>query len=97
MIDAGLGRKEDAIREGRRAVELLPLSKDAIVGAALMENLALIYAWTGEKEAASDQLAILTSIPHDLSYGRLRLHPAWDPLRGHPAFEKIVASLAPKQ
>jgi TolB-like protein/Flp pilus assembly protein TadD len=96
MIDAGLGRKEDAIQEGRRAVELLPLSKDAMVGAALMENLALIYAWTGEKEAASDQLATLTSIPYDLSYGRLRLHPSWDPLRGDPRFEKIVASLAPR-
>lgn len=96
MIDAGLGRKEDAIQEGRRAVELLPLSKDAMVGAALMENLALIYAWTGEKEAASDQLAALTSIPYDLSYGRLRLHPSWDPLRGDPGFEKIVASLAPR-
>jgi len=97
LIDAGLGRKEDAIREGRRAVELLPLSKDAMLGAALMENLALSYAWTGEKEAASNQLALLTAIPYDLSYGRLRLHPSWDPLRGYPGFEKIVASLAPKQ
>jgi TolB-like protein/Flp pilus assembly protein TadD len=97
MIDAGLGRKEEAIREGRRAVELLPLSKDAMIGAALMENLALIYAWTGEKEAAALLLAQLASIPYDLSYGKLRLHPSWDSLRGDPGFEKVVASLAPKQ
>ena len=97
MIDASLGRKEEAIQEGRRAVELLPVSKDALIGAALVENLALIYAWTGEKEQACQQLAIVTSIPHDLSYGRLRLHPFWDPLRGDPCFEKIIASLAPGQ
>jgi TolB-like protein len=97
VIDAGLDRKEDAIREGRRAVELLPVSQDAMSGAALVENLALIYAWTGEKEQACNQLAVLTSIPYDLSYGALRLHPFFDPLRGDPGFEKIVASLAPKQ
>jgi len=97
MIDAALGRKEDAIREGRRAIELLPVSKDALIGVALVENLALIYAWTGEKEQACQQLAVVTSIPYDLSYGRLRLHPFWDLLRGDPGFEKIVASLAPKQ
>jgi serine/threonine-protein kinase len=97
MIDAGLGHKEDAIREGRRAVELLPVSKDALSGPALVENLALIYAWTGEKEQACKQLAVVTSIPYDLSYGKLRLHPSWDSLRGNPRFEKIVASLAPKQ
>lgn len=97
MIDAGLGHKEDAIREGRRAVELLPVSKDALSGPALVENLALIYAWTGEKEQACKQLAVVTSIPYDLSYGKLRLHPSWDLLRGDQCFEKIVASLAPKQ
>jgi TolB-like protein/Tfp pilus assembly protein PilF len=97
MIDACLGRKGEAIQEGRRAVELLPVSKDALIGAALVENLALIYAWTGEKEQACQQLAIVTSIPHDLSYGKLWLHPFWDPLRGDQCFEKIVASLAPRQ
>jgi TolB-like protein/Tfp pilus assembly protein PilF len=96
MIDAGLGRKEDAIREGRRAVELLPVSKDAMTGAGLVENLAVIYAWTGEKEQSCNQLAVVTSIPYDLSYGALRLHPFFDPLRGDPCFEKIVASLAPR-
>ena len=96
MIDAALGRKEDAIREGRRAVELLPVAKDSIAGAAIMEYLAIIYAWTGEKNLAIDQVAATLQIPSDLNYGKLRLHPFWDPLRGDPRFEKLVASLAPK-
>jgi serine/threonine-protein kinase len=96
MADAALGHKDDAIREGRRAVELLPVTKDSIVGALLVEKLALIYAWTGEKDLAFEQLAIAARIPGYLSYGELRLHPYWDPLRGDPRFEKIVASLAPK-
>ncbi len=96
MIDAALGNKEDAIREGRHAVELLPVTKDAIIGPLLVQNLALIYAWTGEKDLALEQLAIAARIPGYLSYGQLRLHPYWDPLRGDPRFEKIVASLAPK-
>ena len=96
MIDAALGREKDAIREGRRAVELLPVTKDAIIGAQLVQNLALIYAWAGEKDLAFEQLAIAARIPGYLSYGELRLHPRWDPLRGDPRFEEIVASLAPK-
>ena len=96
MADAVLGHNEDAIREGRRAVELLPVKKDSIIGAQLLQNLALIYAWTGEKDLAVKQLAIVVSVPSYLSYGELRLHPRWDPLRGDPRFDKIVASLAPK-
>jgi len=96
MADAALGHKEDAIREGRRAVELLPATKDAIVGPLLVQNLALIYAWTGEKDLALEQLSIAAKLPGYLSYGQLRLHPDWDPLRGDPRFEKVVASLAPK-
>ncbi len=96
MADAALGHKEDAIREGRRAVELLPVTKDAIIGPLLVQNLALIYAWTGEKDLAFEQLTIAAKLPGFLSYGELRLHPYWDPLRGDPRFEKIVATLAPK-
>jgi len=96
MADAALGNKEDAIREGRRAVELLPPTKDAIVGAQLVQYLAFIYAWTGEKELALEQLAFAARIPGYLSYGELRLHPRWDPLRGDPGFDKVVASLVPK-
>ena len=96
MADAALGHKEDAIREGRHAVELLPVTKDSINGPLLVQYLALIYAWSGEKDLALEQLAIAASTPGYLSYGELRLHPYWDPLRGDPRFDQIVASLAPK-
>jgi len=96
MIDAGLERKEEALREGRRSCELLPISKDAIDGADLAINLAQIYAWTGEKDRAIEQIAAVEHVPNTLSYGLLKLHPYWDSLRGDPRFEKIVASLAPK-
>src|SRR5439155_4839204 len=96
LIDAGLGRKEDAIQEGRRAVELVPVSKDVLDGADLILNLALIYTWTGDKDLALEQLAKAAQLPSNLNYGWLRLHPDWDLLRGDPRFEKIVASLAPK-
>ncbi len=97
LIDAGLERKEEAIREGRRACELLPISKDAIDGAILAVNLAQIYAWTGEKDSAIEQIAAVERVPNQLSYGLLKLAPRWDSLRGDPRFEKIVADLAPKQ
>jgi serine/threonine protein kinase/TolB-like protein len=97
LIDAGLGRKEEAIREGRRASELLPVAKDAMNGANIMQFLGVIYAWTGEKDLAIEQIAATLQVPSLLSYGELRLHPFWDPLRGDPRFEKIVASLAPKK
>jgi serine/threonine-protein kinase len=96
MADAALGNKEDAIREGRRAAELVPVSKNAIEGALFIRYLAVIYAWTGEKDLAFEQLTVAAKLPGFLSYGELRLHPYWDPLRGDPRFEKIVASLAPK-
>ena len=96
VIDAGLGRKEDALREGRRACELLPISKDAISGVALAVNLAQIETWIGEKDRAIEQIAAVEGVPNELSYGLLKLHPYWDSLRGDPRFEKIVASLAPK-
>ena len=96
MIDACLGRKDKALREGRRACELLPISKDALDGVSLAANLAKICAWIGEKDLAIEQIAAVERVPNDLSYGLLKLDPIWDPLRGDPRFEKIVASLAPK-
>jgi TolB-like protein/class 3 adenylate cyclase/Flp pilus assembly protein TadD len=96
LVDAGLDRKEEALREGRRACELLPISKDAIDGADLAVNLAQIYAWSGEKDLAIAQIAEPARVPSKLSYGLLKLHPYWDSLRGDPRFETIVASLAPK-
>jgi len=96
LIDAGLGRKEEALRQGRRAVELLPVEKDAINGIGMVEYFAMIAAWVGDKDLACEQLAIAVRPPTPLNYGHLKLMPFWDPLRGDPRFEKIVASLAPK-
>ena len=98
VIDAGLGRKEQALREGRRAMELLPVEKDSINGVHLMEYFAIIAAWVGEKELTCEYLekaAPLSGIGLP-TYGELTLLPYWDPIRGEPCFEKIVNSLAPK-
>ena len=96
LIDAALGRKEEALREGRRAVELLPMEKDAINGTRLMVALARIAASVGDKDLACEQLGTAIRYPASPSYGTLKLMPWWDPLRGDPCFESIVASLAPK-
>ena len=99
VIDAALGRKEEALREGRRAVELLPVEKDSVNGLHMIEHLAMIAAWVGEKDLACEQLAKAIRYPmypSNVSYGELKLMPWWDALRGEPCFEKIVASLAPK-
>jgi len=96
LIEAGLGRKEEALRAGRRAVELLTVEKDALQGNSMVKYLAMIAAWVGDKDLACEQLASVIRRPSDLSYGQLKLLPFWDPLRGDPCFEKIVASLAPK-
>ncbi|PYL19153.1 MAG: hypothetical protein DME30_01505, partial [Verrucomicrobia bacterium] len=90
LIDAGLGRKEEALREGRRAVELLPVEKDSMNGAVMVEYLAVIAAWVGDKDLACEQLASVIRRPSSLSYGQLKLLPFWDPLRGDPRFEKLV-------
>jgi serine/threonine protein kinase/tetratricopeptide (TPR) repeat protein len=97
LIDAGLGLKEEALREGRRAAELVPIEKDALVGPTMIKYLAMIAAWVGDKDLACEQLAIAVRPPSTVSYGQLKLLPFWDPLRGDPRFEKIVASLAPKE
>src|SRR5437660_149697 len=90
LIDATLGRKEDALREGRRAVELCPIGKDALRGIAMIKYLAMIAAWAGDKDIACEQLAIAIRNPSDLSCGQLKLFPFWDPLRGDPRFEKLL-------
>jgi TolB-like protein/Tfp pilus assembly protein PilF len=97
LIDAGLGRKDDALREGRRAAELMPPSKDSLNGAHITNLLGVIYVWVGENELAMEQLTRSAQMPCGVHYGQLRLWPQWDGLRGDPRFEKIVASLAPKE
>ena len=96
MIHAGLGEKEQALREGRRAVELLPLEKDAVGGAELVKYLAVVATWVDDKNLAFEQLAVVTNHPSSISYGQLKLLPFWDALRGDPRFEKIVNSLVPR-
>jgi tetratricopeptide (TPR) repeat protein len=98
LIDAGLGNKEAALREGRRAMELLPYAKDAINGAHMIEYFTIIAAWVGEKDLALEYLNKAEQLPGygTITYGQLKLTPYWDPLRGDPRFEKIVESLAPK-
>jgi len=95
-IDAGLGRKDEALNEGKRAIELLPVSKDAWDGPSLVTNLAQIYAWVGEKDLALEQLAVSAKVPAGITYGELKLSPSWDALRDDPRFDKILASLAPR-
>lgn len=89
---AGLGRNEDALREGKLGVELLPISKEAIKGAIRVKDLAHIYVMVGEYDAAIDQIEFLLSIPGYLSIPLLRLDPAWEPLRDNPRFKKLIGS-----
>ena len=96
MIDAGLGRPAEAIREGQHAAELLPVSKESINGSLLMQYLTVIYTWIGERDLAFEQLAATVAIPSPLNYGELQLNPDWDPLRGDARFNKIISSLEPK-
>jgi TolB-like protein/Tfp pilus assembly protein PilF len=102
QIDALLGRKQEALSEGRRAMELVPAAQEAMFGSCPNEvcavrSFALLCARAGETDLALEQLEAVTKIPGGPSYGELRLDPMWDPLRGDPRFEKIVASLAPKE
>jgi TolB-like protein len=90
MSEAGLGNKHDALKHGRRAVELLPIARDAMAGAEIQRNLAITYAWVGEKDLAINELEEVVRIPSPISYGQLRLHPWWDALRDDPRFEKLA-------
>jgi len=91
-LDAGLGQKEEAIREALHAVDLMPLAKDSLYGPTWVANLALVYAWTGERDRALEQLETVAKIPAGPTYGNLRFNPCWDSLRGDKRFDKIVAA-----
>jgi hypothetical protein len=97
LIDAALGKKQEALSEGRHAIELAASVKDDSTTEVYAKIcFAIICAWTAEPELALRQLEAFTKAPGDYTYGNLRLSPLWDPLRGDPRFEKIVNSLAPK-
>jgi serine/threonine protein kinase len=96
VVDALLNEKAAAIAEGKRAVEILPISKDALIGPALSINLAVVYAWTDELNLAFQTLGSLTKMPAGISYGELKLEPYFDPLRNDPRFDKLLAELVPR-
>src|SRR5438094_6982014 len=96
QVDAGLGQKDSAIHEAQQAIDLMPVSKDIYDGALVLEGLAQVYTWSGDRDRAIDLVQKLLTMPGYINYGRLKLHPLWSPLRGDPRFEKIVKALAPK-
>jgi serine/threonine protein kinase len=101
IIDAGLGRKEKAIREAKRACELSTFQINNFDATTVRCNLAVVYAWTGENDLAIVELTKLIDRPaasHAIcqpTYGDFRLNPFWDPLRSDPRFTTLVAKLAP--
>jgi tetratricopeptide (TPR) repeat protein len=97
VVEALLGNKDDAVAEGERAVELLPVSKDAVDGPLVAMNLAVVYAWTDHPDLAFQQLDNLSKIPYGLFYNHLKLEPYFDPLRKDPRYDKLLAALAPHQ
>jgi TolB-like protein/Tfp pilus assembly protein PilF len=96
LIDAGLSRKEEAVKEGRRAAELRPLTDDAVDGATVQNALAKIYAWGGDVNAAIDQLAFMAKTPGGPSFGQLKYDPDLDALRADPRFAAMLNELQPR-
>ena len=96
VVDALLNNREAAISEAKRAVELLPISKDALDGPGILQNLAVVYAWTNELDLTFEKLSSLTKVPNGIFYGQLKRDPYWEPLRKDPRYEKLLAELAPR-
>jgi serine/threonine protein kinase/tetratricopeptide (TPR) repeat protein len=94
VADAGLGFKEKALREARRAIELCPLSRDAVDAPSYQTMLALVYAWTGERDAALTQLEKIVRLPRGPDYGELRFDPWWDEIRNDPRFDILLSQAA---
>ncbi len=90
FVHAALGKKEDAIRDGERAIELLPISLDAFDGPGIATDLAAIYAQVGEKDRAIELLTSLRGVPMAATPATMRIEREWDPLRGDPRFEKLL-------
>ena len=96
QVYCGLGDREAAMKNVERAVELMPVSKDIYDGVLVLEGLVQVYTWTGERDRAIELLQKLVTMPGYINYSRLKTYPSWNPLRGDPRFEQIVASMAPK-
>ena len=96
VVDALLNHKETAIAEAKRAAELLPISKDALIGPQIQINLAIVYSWTNELDLAFGTLSSSAQVPNGIFYGPLKRDPYWEPLRQDPRYEKLLAKLAPR-
>jgi serine/threonine protein kinase/Flp pilus assembly protein TadD len=97
LTDVALGRKQDAMQEGRHAMELRPISEDAVDGPFIAYYAAMVYALANQADLAFEQLNTLVKIPGgELNYGELKTNPLWDPLRKDPRFDKLLAELAPR-
>ena len=96
LYEAALGLKEEALRDGRRSLDLLPVEKDALNGPRVLTMFAMTAAWVGEKDVALEYLTRAVKLATGPTYGDLKLDPNWDPLRNDPRFEALVGSLAPK-
>jgi hypothetical protein len=95
FADVALGRDEESIEEGRRAMEMRPISEDAVDGPTIATDVAVVYA--NQSNLAFEQLGLLVKIPSSLlTYGDLKTNLSWDPLRKDPRFEKLLADLAPR-
>jgi tetratricopeptide (TPR) repeat protein len=97
QVDANLGNKELALNEAQKASTLMPVSKDVYDGALILQGLAQVYTWTGDYDRALDQVQTLISMPGYTSYGYLKTDPAWQPLREHPRFQQLLASMLSKK
>jgi TolB-like protein/Flp pilus assembly protein TadD len=97
LILAALGQKQEAIVEGKRAVELLPESQDAFDGPKITDALAQIYAWTGEFDEAFRLLDHLLAVPSGLTVPMFKLDPAWDPLRKDPRYQALIDKYSAKR
>lgn len=95
VVDAGLGRREEALAEAQRAVALRPISQDAVDGPTVLASLALTYAWLGDVNSAVEKLIYLAKIPGGPDYGELKFSPMWDDLRRDPRFAQMLATLEP--
>ena len=97
LADVALGRNEESIQEGRRAMEMRPISEDVEDGPVIAVNVAAAYAWANESDFALEQLKILIKVPdYHVNYGDLKTNPAWDPLRKDPRFDRLLTELAPR-
>jgi tetratricopeptide (TPR) repeat protein len=94
VAEAGLGHKEDALREAKRAIELCPISCDAVDAPNYRTMLALVYTWTGDHDAALTELEKVVSVPRGPSYGELRFNPFWDELRTNARFQALMTQAA---